>query len=144
MCLGLSKDLFKQTVEFVCESRRFGKALSEHSIIKDKIARIECDLYTMESMIYMTAGIQDSYQQADIACESALTKIYCTETMRKIVNECLDILAMSQYDSRWIDEHRAKNLKDANYLINMFHTNDMLKLYVANSGLINAGLEVNS
>lgn len=93
----------------------------------------------MESMVYLTAGISDSYQQADIGCESALTKVYCTETMRYCADQCLDILAMASYTK--LDQLKQKYLLDMNYLINVLNTNEILKIYVATNGVIMAGME---
>ena len=87
----------------------------------------------------MTAGIIDSYEIPDIGCETALTKIYCTEMMRSCVNNCLDILSMSSYSK--LSELEASYISDMNYLTNMFSTNDYLRLYVATSGTVLAGME---
>lgn len=48
LCIGLLKDLYKKTVEFVNSTRRFDKSISEFEMIKDRIADIETKLYTME------------------------------------------------------------------------------------------------
>lgn len=137
--IGLLKDLFKKTVEFVNDTRRFNKSISEFEFVKDRISDIETKLYTMESMTYMTAGIIDSYEVPDVGCESALTKIYCTETLRTCVNSCLDILAMGSYSN--LNEIQTNYLSDLNYLSSMFSTNDFLRLYVATSGTVLAGIE---
>ncbi len=90
-------------------------------------------------MTYMTAGIIDSYEIPDIGCETALTKIYCTETLRTCVNSCLDILAMGAYSK--LNETQTSYISDLNYLTAMFSTNDLLRLYVATNGTVAAGLE---
>lgn len=97
LCVGLLKNLYKETIEYTISTRRFGKSLAEFPLIKNKIANIEAKLYTMESMTYLTAGILDSYQTPDVGCESALTKIFCTEAVKSCANECLDIMSMGAY-----------------------------------------------
>lgn len=139
LCVGLLKELYKKTVEFVNNTRRFDKSISDFEMIKDRIADIETKLYTMESMTYMTAGIIDSYEIPDIGCETALTKIYCTETLKTCVDSCLSILAMGNYSN--LNELETSYLSDLNYLSVMFNTNDYLRLYVATSGTILAGME---
>jgi alkylation response protein AidB-like acyl-CoA dehydrogenase len=51
ICLGLLKNLLKETVSFAINSIRFGKPLSEHLSVKEKIANIEGKIYAMESNI---------------------------------------------------------------------------------------------
>ncbi len=87
----------------------------------------------------MTAGIVDSYEYPDITCESALTKIYCTESLKKCVNSCLEIMAMGYYAK--LDETQHRYLMDLNYLTSMLNTNDFLRLKVATEGACIAGIE---
>lgn len=51
LCVGLLKGLYKKTVEFVNNTRRFDKSISDFEMIKDRIADIETKLYTMERYI---------------------------------------------------------------------------------------------
>ncbi|CAF0875016.1 unnamed protein product [Brachionus calyciflorus] len=139
ICTGLLKDLYRETIEFAIKTRRFGKGLSELPLVKDRIATIEQKLYTMESMTFLTAGICDSYQMPDIGSESALTKIYCTESLKECISHCLDIMAMGQFKT--LDKIQQKYLSDVNYLINALNTNDVLRLYVSTNGLVLAGVE---
>ena len=90
-------------------------------------------------MTYMTAGIIDSYEMPDVGLETALTKIYCTETLTTCVNNCLDILAMGAYSK--LNEVQTAYISDLNYLSTMFSTNDFLRLYVATNGTVTAGHE---
>lgn len=87
----------------------------------------------------MTAGIIDSFEIPDIGCETALTKIYCTETLKTCVDSCLSILAMGNYSN--LTELETSYMSDLNFLSVMFSTNDYLRLYVATSGTILAGME---
>jgi len=140
LCVGMLKNLFKDTVEFSINSRRFDKSLSEYLLIKEKIASVEAKIYTMESMTYLTSGILDSYQTPDAGCEAALTKIYCTETLQECVDNCLEIMAMSTY--KQTNDIKPNYLKDLNNLKLMLNTNDFLKMYVATNGIILAGVEL--
>lgn len=140
-CLGLLKQLFARTVNYCIHTRRFGNALSDHLSIKARLSTIETQIYTMESMVYLTAGIVDSYQTPDIGCESALTKIFCTETLRNGANECLDIMGMSAYEGVVGDETVHQNAVLINLLMNMLTSNEVLRLQVATSCILQAGIE---
>jgi acyl-CoA dehydrogenase family protein 9 len=93
----------------------------------------------MESVTYLTAGIVDSYEQPDVGLEAALTKIFCTETLQKCVNQCLGIMAM--HGQANLPKLSQKYLLDINQLNNLLNTNDMLRLYVSTNGLVLAGVE---
>lgn len=139
VCVGLLKNLFKQTIDFSIQTYRFGKSISQFPIVKAHLAYVEHKLYTMESMTYLTAGIVDSYEIPDVGCESALVKIFCTETLRECVSHCLDIMAMSQFVN--LDKQTERNLRDVSYLLNAFNSNDLLRMFVATNGLVLSGAE---
>lgn len=142
-CTGLLKRLFKQSVEYCIDTKRFGKSLSDHLGIKSRVASVETRIYAMESMVYMTAGILDSYQIADVGCESALTKVFCTEALRLGVDECLDLVGMSAYESgrgdEFVDVLRSGIV---NRLLNTLTNNEVLRMQVATSSVILAGIEL--
>lgn len=50
LCVGLVKNLFEKTVNYVINSRRFERSISEFQMIKDRISDIERKIYSMESM----------------------------------------------------------------------------------------------
>lgn len=139
VCTGILKNIFKQTIDFSIQTYRFGKSISQFPIVKAHLASIEHKLYTMESMTYLTAGIVDSYETPDVGSESALVKIFCTETLRECVSHCLDIMAMSQFVN--LDTQTKRYLRDTSFLVNCFNSNDLLKMYVATNGLVLSGTE---
>jgi acyl-CoA dehydrogenase family member 9 len=89
---GVLKKLIKLVTQHATERKQFGKQLKEFEIIKEKVAKISMDVYAMESMAYMTAGILDSYTDPDCAMEAAMVKVYSSEAAWSGVSECLQIL----------------------------------------------------
>ena len=129
LSIGVLKSVYKETIKFCINAKRFDKSLSEYDIIKERIARIETRLYTMESMVYMTAGIVDSFEVADVEHESAMTKIFCTDSLKACLGECMEILAMAAYSLNDDGEGPLKNsIQDANFLSAMLNTNDILRV----------------
>lgn len=59
------------------------------------MSKLACDLYALESMIYLTAGIVDSYENPKIDLESAIVKSFSLETMSRAVELLLDFPATS-------------------------------------------------
>ena len=49
-------------------------------------------LYSLESVAYMTAGIADASLDADIEVESVITKEFASEAAEFIITECLQLL----------------------------------------------------
>ena len=129
LCVGMLKTALRETVEFCINTKRFDKSLSEFTIVKERISDIDSRIYAMESMVYMTAGIIDSFEIADISCESALTKIFCTESLKWGLDECLKILATRAYSNEKGEIHLEKNINHANILSNILNTNDILRLH---------------
>ena len=129
LCVGMLKTSLRDVVDFCINTKRFDKSLSEFTIIKERISDIDCRLYAMESMVYMTAGIIDSFEIADIGCESALTKIFCTESLKWGLEECLKIFATAAYSDENNDLRLKNNLNHANILCNLLNTNDILRLH---------------
>jgi acyl-CoA dehydrogenase family member 9 len=94
---GLLKKLIKLVTQHATERKQFGKQLKEFEIIKEKVAKISMDVYAMESMAYLTAGILDSYTDPDCAMEAAMVKVYSSEAAWSGVSECLQILGMFNF-----------------------------------------------
>jgi alkylation response protein AidB-like acyl-CoA dehydrogenase len=142
ICVGLLKNLFRTTIDYTINTRQFRRNIYNYPIIKQRLCNIEKRLYAMESMCYMTAGVQDSYEIPDISMESAATKIFCTENLIKSVNDCMEIMAMSAYSK--LDDMMHRNLNDVNFLMTMLNTNDMLRNYISINGLTQAGIDQHS
>lgn len=140
VCLGLLKRIYKQTISYILNTRRFDKTLGEHLAVKNRLASIETRLYSMESVVYLTAGILDSYQVPDVSCESALAKIYCTESLRAGISECLDLMGMGAYENGG-DSLIHQSMIFVNLLANMLTNNEVLRIQVGTSGILQAGLE---
>lgn len=44
-------------------------------VIREKLAKAACSIYAIESMIYLTTGIIDTYEKADVDIEAAIIKV---------------------------------------------------------------------
>lgn len=50
--------------------------------MKYSLSKAVCDTYALESMIYLTAGLIDGYENADVDMESAIIKVGFTLNFR--------------------------------------------------------------
>lgn len=51
-------------------------------LFKNSLSKAVCDTYALESMIYLTAGIIDGYENADVDMETAIIKVRQTLEIR--------------------------------------------------------------
>ncbi len=107
-CLGSSKSTLQDAVSYAKQRVQFGKPIAEFGLIKHKIAEMAIRTFTMESMVYRTAGMIDQIlkridphaedvgmQMAngieEYAIEDSINKVYSSEMLDFIVDEALQI-----------------------------------------------------
>lgn len=69
------KRLLAWTVEHATQRKQFGHQLKEFAMIKEKFAGMAVNIYAMESMAYLTAGMLDGQQDPDCSVEAAIVKV---------------------------------------------------------------------
>jgi acyl-CoA dehydrogenase family member 9 len=133
--VGGCKRLIRLAVERVQERKAFGRPIGEFGLIKDKIARMMAATYALESMTYLTTGLVDS-RAIDYSVESAICKVFGSETLWSVVNETLQIAAgigyMQEYPyERWLRDSRINLIFEG--------TNEILRCFIALSGMQGPG-----
>jgi acyl-CoA dehydrogenase family member 9 len=136
--VGGSKRLIKMAVDRVQERKAFGRPIGEFGLIKDKIAVMMADTFAMESMTYLTAGLVDG-KVSDYSLESAICKVYASETLWRVVNETLQIAAGIGYMQEYPYE---RTLRDSRINLIFEGTNEILRCFVALSGMQGPGKEL--
>ncbi|MCK6586584.1 MAG: acyl-CoA dehydrogenase family protein [Polyangiaceae bacterium] len=134
-CVGMSQTLLKLAIERVQERRAFGRNIGEFGLIKDKIATMLAQTYALESMTYLSAGLVDA-SVPDYSLESAICKVFGSETLWFVVNETLQIAAGIGYMQEYPYE---RMLRDARINLIFEGTNEILRCFVALSGMAGPG-----
>lgn len=97
-CLGASKIAMQDAVTYAKQRVQFGRAIAEFGLIKQKIAEMAIRTFTVESMVYRTAGLIDRILQRvdhhaedsgiqmakgieEYAIEDSINKIYSSEML---------------------------------------------------------------
>ncbi len=137
-CVGLGKRLIKMAVERCQERKAFGRPIGEFGLIKDKIATMTSDMFALESMTYLTTGLVDA-KVSDYSVESAICKVYGSETLWRVVNETLQIAAGIGYMQEYPYE---RMLRDARINLIFEGTNEILRCFIALSGMQGPGNEL--
>ena len=137
-CVGMAKKLIKLAVDRVHERRAFGRTIGEFGLIKDKIAEMMAETFALESMTYMTTGFVDA-KVGDYSIESAICKVFGSETLWHVVNETLQIAAGIGYMQDYPYE---RMLRDARINLIFEGTNEILRAFIALSGMQGPGKEL--
>ncbi|UJR81024.1 acyl-CoA dehydrogenase family protein [Sandaracinus amylolyticus] len=137
-CVGASKRLIDMATERVNERKAFGRSIGDFGMIKEKIARMVCETYALESMTYLTTGLVDA-KVADYSVESAICKVFGSETLWSVVNETLQIAAGIGYMVEYPYERLMRDSR-----INMIFegTNEILRAFIALAGMQGPGRQL--
>lgn len=134
-CLGMSRTLLKMAIERVKERRAFNRQIGELGLIKDKIAGMLSRTYALESMTYLTTGLIDAGVE-DYSLESAICKVFGSESLWWVVNETLQIAAGIGYMREYPYE---RMLRDARINLIFEGTNEILRAFIALAGMQGPG-----
>src|SRR5215472_3521557 len=137
-CVGGCKKLIKMAVERASERRAFGRPIGEFPLIKDKIAQMVGETFALESITYLTTGLVDA-RVNDYSVESAICKVYGSETLWRVVNETLQIAAGIGYMQEYAYE---RMLRDSRINLIFEGTNEILRCFIALSGMQGPGREL--
>ncbi|XP_012887766.1 PREDICTED: acyl-CoA dehydrogenase family member 9, mitochondrial [Dipodomys ordii] len=133
---GMLKRLIEWTAEYACTRKQFNRNLSEFGLIQEKFALMAQKAYVMESMSYLTAGMMDQPGFPDCSIEAAMVKVFSSEGAWQCVSEALQILGGSGYMKDYPYE---RLLRDTRILLIFEGTNEILRVFIALTGLQHAG-----
>ncbi|XP_036594980.1 complex I assembly factor ACAD9, mitochondrial [Trichosurus vulpecula] len=133
---GMVKKLIGMTAEYACTRKQFNRPLSEFALIEEKFALLAKKAYVMESMAYLTAGMMDSPGFPDCSLEAAMVKVFSSEAAWVCVSEALQIVGGLGYMKDYPYE---RYLRDSRILLIFEGTNEILRMYIAMTGLQHAG-----
>lgn len=116
--LGMAKRALELAVQHVTERKQFNRPLSQFPLIQEKIADIAAKIFTIESMVYRSAGELDrGYQYCkennipyrdilkQFAVEASINKVFASEALDIIVDEVLQMHGGYGYISEYEVEH---------------------------------------
>lgn len=130
-CIGKGKRLLRMAVERVLSRRAFGRNISEFGLVRDKIAQMSSELFALESMTYLTTGLVDA-GTTDFGVESAICKVFGSETLWRVANEAQQLAGALGYMS---SQPWERHLRDARIPMVYEGTNEILRCFIALSGM---------
>ncbi|TSA28277.1 MAG: acyl-CoA dehydrogenase [Ignavibacteriales bacterium] len=88
-CLGAAKELLEMSTQYAKQRKQFDQSISNFQAIQFMLSEMATLLYAMESMVYRTAVDYDA--KKDVNRQSAIVKIFCSESLDKIADHAVQI-----------------------------------------------------
>jgi len=88
-CLGAAKELLEMSVKYARERIQFDQPIANFQGIQFMIADMTTMIFNMESIVYRTAVDYDLMK--DISRQSAMVKLYCSESLDRIADYAVQI-----------------------------------------------------
>lgn len=101
-CLGCAKEAHALSVAYARQREAFGKTLGDLQAIQWMLADSATEIYAMESLVYRTAHLCDTQQP--FSRESAMTKLFCSEALDRIVDRAVQIHGGMGYSAEFVVE----------------------------------------
>jgi acyl-CoA dehydrogenase family protein 9 len=136
--VGATRRLIDLAIEHTSTREQFGRPLADFELVEDKVAWMVSYLYGFEAMAYLTTGLVDA-GVPDYSVESAMAKIAGSEFHWYAVNRVFQLLGGKAYMA---DSPAAKALRDSRVFPIFEGSNDVLRAFVALSGLKTVADEV--
>ena len=115
--------------------KQFGQPIAEFGLIREKIAQMTIDCFAAESVVWMVAHYIDSGIE-DYSVEAAISKVFASEAIQRSAYEALQIAGGNGFMRDFPYEQASRDCR----ILSIFEgTNEVLRLYIAFSGLKDVG-----
>jgi len=132
---GTMRSLITKAADFATQRLQFGSKIDTYGAIQEKLARMAMIHYATESMAYMVSGTMDRGYE-DYQLEAAVSKIFASEAAWFVCDEAIQVCGGMGYMR---DTGLEKVMRDLRIFRIFEGTNDILRLFVALSGIQYAG-----
>ena len=133
--VGGMKALIKLATAQALDRKQFGRPIAEFGLVREKIAQMMVDCFAAESAVWMVAHYIDSGCD-DYSAEAAMSKVFASDAIQRTAHEALQIAAGNGFMKEFPYE---QVVRDSRILTIFEGTNEILRLYVALSGMKDVG-----
>ena len=98
-CLGCAREAHALSVDYAKQRKSFGKTIGENQAIQWMLADSATEIFAMESLVYRTAWMCDQHES--FSRESAMTKLFCSEALDRIVDRAVQIHGGMGYSAEY-------------------------------------------
>ncbi|XP_037784673.1 very long-chain specific acyl-CoA dehydrogenase, mitochondrial-like [Penaeus monodon] len=132
---GTMRYSIKKALDFATSRIQFGQRIDSFGTIQEKLARMAMLHYVTESMAYMISSNMDSGSK-DYHLEAAISKVFASEAAWTVTDEAIQVMGGMGFMKESGLERVMRDLR----IFRIFEgTNDILRLFVALTGLQYAG-----
>jgi hypothetical protein len=138
ICLGMAKQLLAPTIAWANEREAFGKPIGQHELITHRVGRMAADLFAMEALTELVAGMVDD-GRTDFRAEAAAAKLVCSERLWSVCDAAVQIHGGRGYETA--ASRRARGERDVAPVEQVFRdarlyligegSSEILKLFIA-------------
>jgi hypothetical protein len=139
-CTGAAKFCIERARRHATTRVQFGQTLGSFELVKEKLAFMQAGAFAMEACTYQTAALIDS-GEGDFMLETAMLKVFTTETLWRIINDTFQIHGGKAY---FTDEPFERIMRDARINTIGEGANDVLRVFLAAVGMRDVGLQLQS
>jgi alkylation response protein AidB-like acyl-CoA dehydrogenase len=137
-CTGAAKFCVQRAAAHANRRVQFGQTLASFELVKEKLAHMQAGAFAMEACTYQTAALIDS-GEGDFMLETAMLKVFATETLWRIINDTFQIHGGTAY---FTDQPFERMVRDARINTIGEGANDVLRAFTALVGMRDVGLEL--
>ena len=139
-CSGLAYESLKIARRWCVERRQWGSEIGKHEAISSKIADMTADAFATDSMVRITSALVDA--KVDFRMESALCKLWGTETAWRVVDDLMQIRGGRGYETARSLANRGDNPEPVERMMRDSRINrifegstEIMRLYLAREAL---------
>src|SRR3984957_201478 len=133
--VGGMKALIAHAAQQAQARKQFGTSIADFGLVREKISQMTIDCFAAESAVWMVAHYIDSGVE-DYSVEAAMSKVFASEALQRAAYEALQIAAGTGFMR---DAPYEQITRDCRILTIFEGTNEVLRLYIALSGLKDLG-----
>ncbi|KAK7863158.1 hypothetical protein R5R35_012772 [Gryllus longicercus] len=135
---GTMRAVSRKAIEHATTRLQFGRRIDSFGAIQEKLARMALYHYVTESMAYMISSNMDS-GSLDYHLEAAISKVFASEAAWQVTDEAIQVLGGMGFMKETGLERVLRDLR----IFRIFEgTNDILRLFVALTGIQYAGVHL--
>lgn len=132
---GTIRYSIKKALDFATSRTQFGNRIDTYGAIQEKLARMAMLHYVTESMAFMVSSNMDAGSK-DYHLEAAITKCFASEAAWHVTDEAIQVMGGMGFMKETGLERVLRDIR----IFRIFEgTNDILRLFVALTGLQYAG-----
>jgi acyl-CoA dehydrogenase family member 9 len=133
--VGGMKTLIALAAQQAQTRKQFDTPIAQFGLVREKISQMTVDCFAAESVVWMVAHYIDSGVE-DYSVEAAISKVFASEALQRGAYEALQIAAGSGFMRDYPYEQMTRDCR----ILTIFEgTNEVLRLYIALSGLKDLG-----